>query len=223
MFAQRILLCLLIAMFAVSAVTPAYACIDMADYDETAFLEADLIFVGELTDYELVTVDDGGFPRELAVLTYEVNEVLKGKADRTIRLWWPNSTFGYPPAMLRYESTVVAAIPAEQNAPDGSGSFRYPSEAAIRSLPAVHQIPCSSESIFPAGPGDIATIKRWIATGAADGMRLNYDEGYTNGEELPARHTPQINLLPYAGGALAVGMLMLALWWKRLRKSKRKA
>lgn len=218
----RLVTSLLLAASLGASATAVEACVDFREYDETAFLEADLIFVGELTDYELVTVDDHGFARELAVLTYEVNAVLKGKAGRTIRLWWPNSTFGYPPAMPRHASTVVAAIPAERNAPDGGGSVRYPSEAAIRSLPMVHQIACSPASIFPAGPGDIATIKRWIAAGAADETRLNYDEGYTNGEELPLRRTSQPNLLRYAAGALAAGMVMLALWWMRARKPRRK-
>ncbi|RNJ61970.1 MAG: hypothetical protein EDM03_10710 [Porphyrobacter sp. IPPAS B-1204] len=148
----RLVTSLLLAASLGASATAVEACVDFREYDETAFLEADLIFVGELTDYELVTVDDHGFARELAVLTYEVNAVLKGKAGRTIRLWWPNSTFGYPPAMPRHASTVVAAIPAERNAPDGGGSVRYPSEAAIRSLPMVHQIACSPASIFPAGP-----------------------------------------------------------------------
>lgn len=99
MVRARLLKSLPIAVSVWSAVTPAKACPDYAEYDETAFLEANLIFVGALTDYEIVTTQYYGQPQERAVLTYRVDQVLKGTAGRTIRLWWPTSTFGYPHAM----------------------------------------------------------------------------------------------------------------------------
>lgn len=217
MLVGRILHCLLIAVFAVSAPTPAYACVDVAEYDETAFLEADLIFVGELTGYELVTAEDHGFPRDLAVLTFEVTEVLKGKAGRTIRLWWPNSTFGHPPTLGRYAATLVAAD--ANNAADRKGavSFQFPSIEAIQSMPVVYQQPCTSEAIFPVSQTDIVTIKRWITAGEADGTELSYD-GFKVVDELPARRTAQVNLLPIGGGAVGVGALILAILRRRRRR-----
>ena len=207
---------LLAALIAASA-TAVEACVDFREYDETAFLEADLIFVGELTDYELVTVDDHGFARELAVLTYEVNAVLKGKAGRTIRLWWPNSTFGHPPTLGRYAATLVAAdanIAADRK---GAVSFQFPSIEAIQSMPVVYQQPCTSEAIFPVSQTDIVTIKRWITAGEADGTELSYD-GFKVVDELPARRTAQVNLLPIGGGAVGVGALILAILRRRRRR-----
>lgn len=213
----------LLAVSLCSAGTVTHACIVPRDYDETAFLEADLIFVGELTDYEVVTIADGSIDRDMAVLTYHVDEVLKGKAGKSIRLWWPNSTFAYPSAMPRFAKTVVAAIPSQRNDHRWGDSFRYPSEASITSLPVVHQVACSSESIFPVGHGDIATIKRWIAAGAADATPLDFNEDYANGDVVSARRTSQWNLLPIAGGALAIGLSLPVIWLRRLRKAKPKS
>jgi hypothetical protein len=219
---RRNISALLFAVSLCAAGAPARACIVQRDDDETAFLAADLIFVGDLTDYEIVSIDGGTFPRETAVLTYRVEAVLKGKAGETIRLWWPNSTFAYPPAMLRFAPSVVAAVQGERRATNWTDSFRYPSEAAITGLPAVHQIPCSPESVFPASPTDIATIKRWIAKGAADGTPLSY-AGAATGEPLAARRTSQWNLLPLAAGTIGAAALLPVVWWRRQRKAKRKA
>jgi hypothetical protein len=214
---------LLLAASLCTVGSAANACVEFREYQETAFLAADLIFVGELTDYEVVTIADSSISRETAVLTYKVDEVLKGKAGKTIRLWWPNSTFEYPSAIPRFSPTVVAAEPSERSATDASDGFRYPSKASITSLPVVHQVGCSPASIFPAGSSDIETIKRWIAAGAADGTRLNFNEDYANGDELPARHSFQWNLLPLAAGLVAVGILLTVIWWRRPQRSKPKA
>lgn len=222
MLARRILHCLLIATLAVSPATPANACVDIAEYDETAFLGADLIFVGDLTGYEIVTAEDHGFPRELAVLTYEVNEVLKGKTGRTVRLWWPNSTFGHPPTLGRYAATLVAADASNAADRKGAVSFQFPSIEAIQSLPVVYQQPCTSEAIFPVSQTDIATIKRWITNGAADSSELSYD-GFKIVDELPARRTGQLNLLPIGVGAVGVGLLMLAIHRRRRRRKRDRA
>ncbi|WP_066532181.1 hypothetical protein [Erythrobacter sp. CCH5-A1] len=198
-----------------------HACITYREYDETAFLEADLIFVGKLTDYEIVTAQDRYVDEELAVLTYRVDDVLKGEAGKTIRLWWPNSTFELPDRMSRYDATLVAVVRSKAPEGDWSGWLRYPSRNALTALPVVHQQGCSNASIMPVGPHDLVTIERWITAGSADGTPLTYD-GVRIGDELPARRTNQIDFLPAIGGMLGGGALVLVIrrWRRRSARSQ---
>jgi hypothetical protein len=218
MAAARLLFRALLAVSAVAAASVADACITYRESDEADFLEADLIFVGDLTDYEIVTAKDRYFDDELAILTYRVDEVLKGEAGETIRLWWPNSTFGLPESMSQYGATLVGvdqgAAAAEEH---WTGWLHYPSRNAITGLPRVHQVPCSGASILPVAPVDVATVTRWIAAGKADGTALTFG-GIRKVEELPARRTAQVNLLPIGGGAVGVGALILAIHRRRRRR-----
>lgn len=213
---------LLAALALWSAASAGHACITYREHDETAFLEADLIFVGNLTDYEIVTAQDRYVDEELAVLTYHVDRVLKGQAGETIRLWWPNSTFELPDSMGRYDATLVAVVRSEAPEGDWSGWLRYPSRNALMALPVVHQQGCSSASIIPVGPRDLATIKRWIAAGSADGTPLTYD-GVRIGDELPARRTNQTDFLPAIAGMLGGGALVLVIRRWRRRSARRQS
>lgn len=220
MVAARLLFRALLAVSAVAAASVADACITYRESDEADFLEADLIFVGDLTDYEIVTAKDRYFDDELAILTYRVDEVLKGEAGETIRLWWPNSTFGLPESMSRYGATLVGVDQGAAAEEHWTGWLHYPSRNAITGLPRVHQVPCSGASILPVAPVDVATVTRWIAAGKADGTALTYG-GLRRVEELPARRTAQVNLLPIGGGVLGGGFLLLAIRrWRRRRAHK---
>ncbi len=213
---------LLRAMLAISAVavaSVANACITYRENGEADFLEADLIFVGDLTDYEIVTTKDGYFEDEMAILTYRVDEVLKGEAGETIRLWWPNSTFGLPESKTRYGATLVGVEQGAAAEQHWTGWLHYPSRNAITGLPRVHQPGCSGASILPVAPEDVVTAKRWIAAGKADGTGLTYDGLRTVGE-LPARRTGQVNLLTIGGGVLGGGVLLLAVRRWRRRRAK---
>ena len=219
MVAARLLFRALIAVSAVAAASVADACITYRENEEADFLEADLIFVGDLIDYEIVTAKDRYLDDELAILTYRVDKVLKGEAGETIRLWWPNSTFELPESMSRYGATLVGVDQAAAAEEHWTGWLHYPSRNAITRLPRVYQVPCSGESILPVAPVDVATVTRWIAAGKADGTALTYD-GLRSVDEFPARHTAQVNLLPMGGGAVGVGALILAI---RRRQRRRKA
>jgi hypothetical protein len=82
MLAVRPVTSLLLAASTGASATAAEACVVSRDFDETAFLEADLIFIGDLTDYNIVTVQGEFHDTELAVLTYRVDQVLKGGGGR---------------------------------------------------------------------------------------------------------------------------------------------
>ena len=198
--------------------TAANACIVFREYDETAFLEADLIFVGDLTDYEIVSVEDHGRRMEMAVLTYRIDEVLKGKAGDTIRLNWPNSTFELPNSLPRYDATLVGVVSPEAREHDWTEWLRYPSVNALWKLSMVHQQACSHSSIFPVARRDVATIKRWIAAGAADESELSYDG--VKIVDVPARRTGQWNLGVFGGGVFGGGLAILARRRWRRRKAK---
>jgi hypothetical protein len=210
---------LLLAAVLCASGSAANACIEYRDFDETSFLKADLIFVGQLTDYEIVLAQDRFVDEELAILTYRVDDVLKGDAGRTIRLWWPNSTFALPGAMRRDDATLVAVDRSEAAEGDWRGWLRYPSRNALTALPVVHQQPCSNESIIPLGPRDRATVTRWVAAGTADGTTLAFD-GFGKGEDIPARRTAQIDLLPIGGGVVGGGLVLGAIrrWQRRWRR-----
>lgn len=211
---------LLAALALWSAASAGHACITYREYDETAFLEADLIFIGKLADYEIVTAQDRYVDEELAVLTYRVDRVLKGQAGETIRLLWPNSTFELPDSMSRYDATLVAVVPSEAPEGDWTGWLRYPSRNALTALSVVHQQGCSNASIMPVGPRDLATIKRWIAAGSADGTPLTND-GFRIADELPATRTRQIDLRPVGAGVLGGSALVLAIRSWRRRRAQR--
>lgn len=217
--AARLLLRAMLAISAVAVASVANACITYRENGEADFLEADLIFVGDLTDYEIVTTKDGYFEDEMAILTYRVDEVLKGEAGETIRLWWPNSTFGLPESKRRYGATLVGVEQGAAAEQHWTGWLHYPSRNAITGLPRVHQPGCSGASILPVAPEDVVTVKRWIAAGKADGTALSYDGLRTVGE-LPARRISQVNLLPIGGGVLCGVLLLLAVrrWRRRTEK-----
>lgn len=196
----------------------ANACIVYNDYDEAAFIEADLIFVGNLTDYNIVTIEGEWFDQELAILTYRVNEVLKGKAGDTIQLQWWNSTFAFPATMSRYGETLVAANRDGAPERDWTGWLQYPSINALSRLPTVHQSPCSDASISPVAQSDVATVKRWITAGASDGSALSYD-GFRIVDELPARRTGQVSLLAIGSGTVSGGLLAFLIWYRRRRRA----
>lgn len=219
MVAARLLFRALLAIPAVAVASVANACITYRENGEADFLEADLIFVGDLTDYEIVTTKDGYFEDEMAILTYRVDEVLKGEAGETIRLWWPNSTFELPESMSRYGATLVGVEQGAAAEQHWTGWLHYPSRNAITGLPWVHQPGCSGASILPVAPEDVVTVKRWIAAGKADGTALSYDGLRTVGE-LPARRISQVNLLPIGGGVFGGVLLLLAVrrWRRRTEK-----
>lgn len=205
-----------------ASVTAANACVVFRDFDETAFLEADLIFIGDLTDYNIVTVQGEFHDTELAVLTYRVDQVLKGEAGDKIRLQWPNSTFELPDSMKRIDATLVAAVPGEAPEADWTGWLRYPSINALTSLPMLHQRPCTSPSIMSVAPRDVAMIERWIAGEAADAAQLSTDSIKIVGE-VPARRTGQWNLAAIGGAVFGVGALTAAIHRRRRRRKRDRA
>ncbi|WDA40072.1 hypothetical protein [Erythrobacter sp. BLCC-B19] len=219
MVAARLLFRALLSVSVAAAAPAANACITYRESGEADFLEADLIFVGDLTDYEIVTAKDGYVDYDLAILTYRVDAVLKGKAGETIRLWWPNSTFELPESMSLHRATLVGVDQGAAAEEPWTGWLHYPSRNAITGLPQVHQPGCSDASILPVAPEDVATVKRWIAAGKADGSALSYG-GFGDLGELPARRTAQVSLLPIGGGAVGIGALILAI---NRRQRRRKA
>lgn len=222
MLAVRPVTSLLLAASLGASATAAKACVVFRDFDETAFLEADLIFIGDLTDYNIVTVQGEFHDTELAVLTYRVDQVLKGEAGDKIRLQWPNSTFQLPDSMKRIDATLVAAVPGEAPEADWTGWLRYPSTNGLTSLPMLHQRPCTSPSIMSVAPRDVAMIERWIAGEAADAAQLSTD-GIKIAGEVPARRTGQLNLLPIGSGAVGVALATLAINRRQRRRKRDRA
>ena len=137
-----------IALVWLCVASPAYACIELVDFKIQDIRKADVVVSGVLTDYEVVAPDSSNSLRNYAILTVQVQRMLKGSAVRTLVLSWDNSTFTEPKGMALGAKVIVAGIRPGSDQPPLRGPsatfFGSPRQDLFRVL----QAPCSSAFIF---------------------------------------------------------------------------
>ena len=88
-----------------------------------------------------------------------VGEVLAGRAPRTVRVTWSNSTFGLPKALAGGTMLIALAKPGGKRPP-----LRGPSATIMPNrepnLPTVLQAPCASPFMFAANSNEARAIRR---------------------------------------------------------------
>ena len=88
-----------------------------------------------------------------------VGEVLAGRAPRTLRVTWSNSTFGLPKSLPRGPMLIALAGPGGKRPP-----LRGPSATIMPNrepgLPTVLQAPCASPLMFAATSAEARAVRR---------------------------------------------------------------
>jgi hypothetical protein len=88
-----------------------------------------------------------------------VGEVLAGRAPRTLRVTWSNSTFGLPKSLPRGPMLIALAGPGGKRP-----ALRGPSATIVPNrephLPTVLQAPCASPLMFAANSAEPRAIRR---------------------------------------------------------------
>jgi len=148
-----------------SAAADMYSCSVHAEAEYADVLTADVVFVGELTDYRFVP-DQGSDAYPNAVMTYNVIETLKGDLASEVQLRWDPAVFApderRPPIGLE----IVLGFDA-QNAVEPSQSEFY-----------LKQIACGQPLVFSASAQNIETIELWLTTGEVRAHELSSDHHF---------------------------------------------
>ncbi len=88
-----------------------------------------------------------------------VGEVLAGRAPRTLRVTWSNSTFGLPKSLPSGPMLIALAAPGGKRPP-----LRGPSATIVPNrepgLPTVLQAPCASPLMFAANSAEARAVRR---------------------------------------------------------------
>lgn len=171
---------------------PALACIEYRfDSDESDILSADAIFVGRLIDYEIITFGGDLDQEDAAVLTYEVDQVLKGKLGGEVTLYWENYAFAYPDSASSFVEIVGVQSPYPKQPEDFWNLAQVPNLTAIRSEPRIFRPLCGASITIVGTDANVENVASWIAKGAADDAVLEETAGSV--EEVTARRTVPVN------------------------------
>ncbi len=135
----------------------ANACVSFVPQNLSDIVTAEIVFVGSVIDYQVVTPEAPETGRRLsdyALITFQVSETLRGIPLEEIQLYWWNTTSGIPSSLRGEGERIVAAIPFSFNAPRltlyaSNETLRGPSGPKLYS---VLQTLCSSPFVFPKTP-----------------------------------------------------------------------
>ena len=150
-----------------SAAHPAAACITLAPFHVEDIQQADVVFSGTLTRYQVVKPLDKYAP-SYALLTFHVNDILKGRPARNLQVYWSNSTFGIPADLSYTKPFLVAAVKSGRpSLPIRSGSATiYP--ISRPDLLQVLQAPCSSAFLLQKTPQTMKDIRILLGGGTVE-------------------------------------------------------
>lgn len=168
-----------------SAAVPAHACRISVPLDLDDVQHADVVVVGRITKYEIVLdriarqnrqimlAKSPQMPPELrkiwesqtrflsdyARFEIVVDEVLAGKARKTLSVTWDNSTFGEPESMPSGQFLIALRDPSSRLPPLRGPSATILPNRELGSL-TVLQAPCSSAFIFESAGEQAGAIRR---------------------------------------------------------------
>lgn len=145
---------------------PVEACMMSAQLNLADVLYADLIVIGQISDYEIVpgaakqirqqqadsvTVPEevSGYPGDYARFVVTINEILRGEAPQAFTATWDNSTYSEPKSMPPGLYLIALRNPQSPIPP-----LRGPSATVTRAPEVdrltVLQAPCAEPFLFPA-------------------------------------------------------------------------
>lgn len=125
------------------------ACIVFAGFESADVIYADLVFEGEVIEYEYVAGGEQPSLRDYALITFRVDRALRGSTEDEVTLYWWNSTFGVRGEWNHSTALIVAAQDPTSPVPplrSGSGVTKGIER------PDLHQIlqaPCSAPFFLP--------------------------------------------------------------------------
>jgi hypothetical protein len=139
----------LILLSALLAATPASACLGGYGLQFNNIRQSDVVVVGKLIDYRVVSPRQDFPIADYAILTIQTERMLKGKRKRIIKFSWDNSTFNEPESMRLGTRVIVAGVaPLGLQPPMREGASATVFPAPRRDIPRVLQAPCTAPFIF---------------------------------------------------------------------------
>ncbi len=158
---KHVLVAAILFLSPVSASASMYQCWPDHDTEYPKLLEADAVFLGEMTDYRLVFGDGSNSLYPDAVMTFDVIETLKADLSDEVEITWQDPKI--PPEDARPPMGVeIFAILAlnDETAPSGK---RY----------HAMETTCGGLLRFEGTAQNIEAIKMWLATGEVRAHELS--------------------------------------------------
>ena len=164
-----------LAFAVLGAAGPARACRIAAPLHLEDVRYADTVVVGRISHYEIVPDEEQRrnlrrlYPNErftgvigdYARFTILVDEVLAGRADRTLVATWDASTFAEPRSMPAGPYLIALRDPRSRIPPlRGPSAYIGPNREPER--PTVLQAPCAPAFLFEAGSAEAAGVRRLL-------------------------------------------------------------
>ncbi|WP_271077012.1 hypothetical protein [Aurantiacibacter sp. MUD61] len=135
--------------------SPAWACRINRPFDPAYANEADAVFIGHLSDYEVVEVRRPGLsvPLTYSRFRFEPTQVLSGDASGSLTITWSNSTYAQPAEMPDGLYLVALHLPSAEPPVVLAGEWFEPDHAIVS------QQPCSQALLFPVDSEDAARVR----------------------------------------------------------------
>jgi hypothetical protein len=172
---------------------------------------ADMIVVGNVTDYEVVTSSETPSWRH-GLVTVRIANALKGDVSGEVKLLWQNSTFELPEELPATEPAIIAARRLNGDTPSPQGQWH------------VLQAPCSSPFILPYSRRAIEDIGLVLRGGSVARGEEEYWEPDQNAllESTPATHSRESSGTPLIVLAGALGLGAAATIWMLPRRRRKR-
>jgi hypothetical protein len=195
------------------------ACIDIAPFVVEDIRQADVVFTGTLSDYEVKEGPKRYSLNKYGLLTFHVDGVLKGEIERDVQIYWWNSTFNMPEKMDLGERMIVAVVSSDKSLPLRRASA-YVIGSMRPDLLQVLQAPCSASFTFPYNVDTEVNLRAVLAGG--DPGDYDYFRQAENRLEITRadlaeqREWRRSSILFSLFGLMLLGIM--AVWVMRLRK-----
>ena len=151
------------------------ACIVYADIDYQAIFQADLVVIGQVSNYRILRPKDdkGRIIAEYAQFDIRTREVVKAanadspQSGDLIPVTWDNSTFSEPDAMYSLPQSVgflIALRHPSSDVPPLRGPSAFIAPTPDPELFTVLQAPCSQAFIFRMDSLTAIALRQWLTT-----------------------------------------------------------
>jgi hypothetical protein len=206
-----------------TSASAARACPDIAPFEIEYIRQADAVFTGQLVAYERVSPGEPGLLYDYGLLTFRVDEVIKGAVPKRVQLHWWNASFGVPETLTIETPLLIGAVSDAADGrplPEGSATIDPTDETYPMQL---LQAPCSvaflldnteqsTENVRKILRGESVPWHDYFALQQAEAARQDVEV-----EETKAATTPHLK-----GGAATVAVfatIALTAWFATRRKS----
>jgi hypothetical protein len=152
--------------FTVSA--PASACTTDAEivFDDVKY--ADIVVVGEIANYKVVTPpgEKPGFLPDYARFDILVDEVLKGQVGKTLTVTWDNSTFGDPDSIPPGQYLIALRSPKSTSIPPLRGPSATILPRPEPAAPTLLQAACADPFMFLSTSESAKAVRKILQSSA---------------------------------------------------------